>query len=263
MSTRLGASEATKLKRRAMSLFRFCVLAAAVAILTSDLALAAGPKDEDCPQGRRIRVQKVYPLSMSDCEVLDVDTAAENQKLRRIPAVAVRPAYRAAQMAETDASPAVLFEEDPNFPQGRQYVGAVIWRTEPVKAGVGQAADIAVHAEIDIPERKLKMDMSFCRNTDTSLPASHTAELTFITTPDLGDISTVSGMLMKFNEQARGTPLLGLAVKVNSNLFMIGLSGADADRTRNLALTRERSWFDTRWDAATTGSRRPARSARP
>jgi hypothetical protein len=229
-----------------MTLYTFCMfLTAAVAVLTSDSALATGPKGEDCPQGRRIRVQKAYPLSMSDCEVLDADTAAENQKLRRSPAAAVSPAYRAARMPETDASPAVLVEEDPNFPQGRQYVGAVIWRTEPVKAAAGQAADIAVHAEIDIPERKLTMDMSFRRNTDTSLPASHTAELTFIRTPDLGGISTVSGILMKFNEQARGSPLLGLAVKVNSNLFMIGLSGADSDRTRNLALLRERSWFDT------------------
>jgi hypothetical protein len=38
---------------------------------------------EECPQGRQIRAQKHYPPTMTDCEVLDADTAAENQKLQR------------------------------------------------------------------------------------------------------------------------------------------------------------------------------------
>jgi hypothetical protein len=40
-----------------------------------------GPAQEECPQGRQIRAQKAYPTTMSDCEVLDADTAAENHKL--------------------------------------------------------------------------------------------------------------------------------------------------------------------------------------
>ncbi len=38
---------------------------------------------EECPQGRQIRAQKAYPSAMTDCEVLDADTAAENQKRQR------------------------------------------------------------------------------------------------------------------------------------------------------------------------------------
>lgn len=45
----------------------------------------AYPVAEECPQGRQIRAQKPYPSTMTDCEVLDADTAAENQKLRRKP----------------------------------------------------------------------------------------------------------------------------------------------------------------------------------
>jgi hypothetical protein len=41
-----------------------------------------------------------------------------------------------------------------------------------------------VRADIEIPDRKFKMTMSFRRNTDSSLPASHTAELTFILPQD-------------------------------------------------------------------------------
>jgi hypothetical protein len=158
---------------------------------------------------------------------------------------------RVGQPSSTDqaapvAQRVVLYDEDPADPKGKQYVGTVVWRTEPIKGSTGQPADIAVRADIDIPDRKFKMTMSFRRNTDTSLPASHTAELTFILPPDFagGGVSNVPGILMKSNEQARGTPLAGLAVKVTDGFFLVGLSNVDADRSRNIQLLKERSWFD-------------------
>ena len=140
----------------------------------------------------------------------------------------------------------VLYDEDPSDPKGKQYVGSVIWRTEPVKASGNAKADIAVRADIDIPDRKFKMTVSFRRNTDSSLPASHTAELTFILPPDFsgGGVGNVPGILMKSNEQARGTPLSALAVKVTDGFFLVGLSNVDSERQRNLQLLKERSWFD-------------------
>jgi len=140
----------------------------------------------------------------------------------------------------------VLYDEDPSDPKGKQYVGSVVWRTEQIKASGNQKADIAVRADIEIPDRKFKMTMSFRRNTDTSLPASHTAELTFILPQDFagGGVGNVPGILMKSNEQARGTPLAGLAVKVTDGFFLVGLSNVDADRQRNVQLLKERSWFD-------------------
>jgi hypothetical protein len=158
---------------------------------------------------------------------------------------------RVGQPSSTDqvapvAQRVVLYDEDPSDPKGKQYVGSVIWRTEPIKASGNQKADVAVRADIEIPDRKFKMTMSFRRNTDTSLPASHTAELTFMLPPDFsgGGVSNVPGILMKSNEQARGTPLAGLAVKVTDGFFLVGLSNVEADRARNLQLLKERSWFD-------------------
>jgi hypothetical protein len=140
----------------------------------------------------------------------------------------------------------VLYDEDPSDPKGKQYVGSVIWRLEPIKATGNQKPDVAVRADIEIPDRNFKMTMSFRRNTDTSLPASHTAELTFILPQDFsgGGVGNVPGVLMKSNEQARGTPLAGLAVKVTDGFFLVGLSNVDSDRARNLQLLKERSWFD-------------------
>ena len=158
---------------------------------------------------------------------------------------------RVGQPSSTDqvapvAQRVVLYDEDPSDPKGKQYVGSVIWRTEPIKASGNQKADVAVRADIEIPDRKFKMTMSFRRNTNTSLPASHTAELTFILPQDFtgGGVGNVPGILMKSNEQARGTPLAALAVKVTDGFFLVGLSNVDSERARNLQLLKERSWFD-------------------
>ncbi|WKA27635.1 hypothetical protein [Bradyrhizobium roseum] len=167
---------------------------------------------------------------------------AAPQSRPKIPDRVGQPGSEMAPVAQR----VVLYDEDPSDPKGKQYVGSVIWRTEPIKASGNQKADVAVRADIEIPDRKFKMTMSFRRNTDTSLPASHTAELTFILPQDFsgGGVGNVPGILMKSNEQARGTPLAGLAVKVTDGFFLVGLSNVDSDRARNLQLLKERSWFD-------------------
>lgn len=171
-------------------------------------------------------------------EVPKKDTPADRPKITdRVgqPGTAVAPV----------AQRVVLYDEDPAEPQGKQYVGQVVWRTENV-AGPNGTSDIAVRADIDIPDRKFKAALTIRRNNDTSLPASHTVEMTFQLPPDFasGGVSNVPGVLMKSNEQTRGTPLAGLAVKVTDNFFLIGLSNVEADRGRNLQLLKERSWFD-------------------
>jgi hypothetical protein len=175
-----------------------------------------------------------------------VEAPKDNSTPLSKPKIADRVGQTSSDQVAPVAQRVVLYDEDPSDPKGKQYVGSVVWRTEQVKASGNQKADIAVRADIDIPDRKFKMTMSFRRNTDSSLPASHTAELTFILPQDFagGGVSNVPGILMKSNEQARGTPLAGLAVKVTDGFFLVGLSNVDADRQRNVQLLKERSWFD-------------------
>ena len=153
--------------------------------------------------------------------------------------------------ARPEAGPAVaqrvvLYQEDPSDASGKQYVGTAIWRTELVAAGPGQANDVAVRAEIEIPEPKMTVKWSLRRNTDKALPASHTIEIMFSLPQDSpnGGISNIPGILMKQAEQTRGMPLVGLAVKVTTGFFLIGLSSAEADVQRNIQLLKERAWFD-------------------
>ena len=156
-----------------------------------------------------------------------------------VPNAANAPAAAVAQKV-------VLYDEDPNDPQGKRYVGSALWRTETVSPGPGLAPELAVRADIEIPERKLRMTWSLRRNTDKALPASHTIEIMFTLPADFpeGGIGNVPGVLMKQNEQARGVPLAGLAVKVTNGYFLIGLSAVDVDLQRNIQLLKERDWFD-------------------
>ena len=150
------------------------------------------------------------------------------------------------QTAAAVAQKVVLYEEDPADPNGRRFVGSAIWRTETVTPGPGQPPELAIRADVEVPERKLAMTWSLRRNTDKALPASHTVEIMFKLPTDFpsGGISNVPGILMKAAEQTRGVPLAGLAVKVTSGFFLIGLSSADADKERNVALLKERAWLD-------------------
>jgi hypothetical protein len=140
----------------------------------------------------------------------------------------------------------VLYEEDPANPQGKQYVGSAVWRTETVSPGSGLAPELQIRADVTIPDRNMTLTWSLRRNTDQALPASHTIEIMFNLPADFagGGIANVPGVLMKESEQARGVPLAGLAVKVTNGFFLIGLSAVDADVQRNLQLLKDRSWFD-------------------
>lgn len=140
----------------------------------------------------------------------------------------------------------VLYEEDPADPAGKRYVGSAIWRTEMVTPAQGQAPELAVRCDVEIPDRRLGMTLSMRRNNDQTLPASHTIEIMFNLPADFpfGGINNVPGILMKQAEQTRGAPLAGLAVKVTSGFFLIGLSATDTEMQRNLQLLKERAWFD-------------------
>jgi hypothetical protein len=167
------------------------------------------------------------------------DTQAQPQTAQPPATVAPAPPAAVAQRV-------VLYEEDPAEPAGKRYVGSAIWRTETVSPGPGLASELAVRCDVEIPERRLGMTLSIRRNTDAALPASHTIEIVFNLPADFpfGGINNVPGILMKQAEQTRGAPLSGLAVKVTSGFFLVGLSAVDTEKQRNIELLKERSWFD-------------------
>jgi hypothetical protein len=172
--------------------------------------------------------------------------ASQSDAARAVPTYRVGPNQPVTPMpADGVREGAVLYDEVLSNPTGRQYAGSVVWRIEPVKTA-GKADEPAVRADIDVPSRGLRMTMTFKRNLDPTLPASHIAELTFQLAADFdgGGISNVPGLLMKINEKARGVPLAGLSVKVAGGFFLVGLSNVATDRERNRSLLLDREWID-------------------
>jgi hypothetical protein len=110
----------------------------------------------------------------------------------------------------------------------------------------GRSPETVLRADIDIPDRKMGVTWTLRRNTDPSLPASHTIEIVFNMPPDTptGGVYKVPGVLMKQSEQTRGVPLAGVAAEMPPAYFLIGLSSVETDVGRNIQLLKERSWFD-------------------
>lgn len=160
---------------------------------------------------------------------------------------AARRAPSSAPRAAGTASRAVLLEETPGGAEPQKFEGTVSWKTETVNAGPGLPPDIGLRGDVVIPERKLSMSFVLRRNTDQTLPASHTIELGFKLPDDFpfGGIANVDGVRMTPSPQAIGSPLAGLAVRVNPTLFLVGLSEKSADRQRNVTLLQAYPWLVT------------------
>ena len=146
---------------------------------------------------------------------------------------------------QAPAQRAALYEED-FTPRGSRYDGTVRWRTGTVPATDREPSGFAIFADVEIPERGIRMTLSIRKNADASLPASHVGELAFTLPDDFSDGRQliVKGFLMKDSEQARGTPLAATVVRVRDNLFLVGLSNAEDQRAHNVESLREHAWMD-------------------
>jgi hypothetical protein len=143
------------------------------------------------------------------------------------------------------AQPAVLYEEDPSDPNGRQYSGTVTWQVDSTASGP-DASEVVVKADLEIPQRQMSLAISFRRNTDQTVSATHVFELKFNapSDPPHGEISKLQGLALKPAEKVRGTLLAGQSIKVTPGYFLVTLSPLQADTQRNLKLLKEDPWFD-------------------
>ena len=140
---------------------------------------------------------------------------------------------------------AALYNEEVGNPMGKRHAGSVCWRLDLVKAA-GQADKLVVHADVEIPDFGMRMEMDFSHNTGMSASASHHVSMKFEHPADIagGEVVYVPGILLKLSEQGQGAPFAGLGTTVARGSFLVALSGAELDRRRNLQLLKERSWFD-------------------
>jgi len=176
------------------------------------------------------------------------------------PSVAASPAASAATPATTAAAPTaqpaanpgvavaaraamlVAVASDPQKPAVS--LGTVVWSTIP--AAPGQPATVAVKAEADIPELKMHAVMTLRKNTDPSLPASHTIDLrvTFADGAEIKGIKDMRVPMMRRDDPPSQDALSGVRVKISDSYFLVGLNRGDAELAHNVDLVANRGWID-------------------
>ena len=158
---------------------------------------------------------------------------------------AARPSDAPAAPPPPGAQRATLFEEVPNDLQGKRHHGSVVWRTEQTPSVTGGPPTLTVMAQVNIPDRPLKMTLAIRRNLDQTLPASHMIDVNFDlpANTDTGGIRDITGIIMKATEEATGQTLAGSRVKVQDGFFLFGLSSMDVDLRHNVQLVTDRPWI--------------------
>jgi len=122
-----------------------------------------------------------------------------------------------------------------------------VWRRENVNHGQDQPLSLAVRADIDLPEAKLKATMIFQKNTDATLPASHTIEVRFMPADGspIPPVKQIDVPQMRKEGTPAGDPLSGVPAPITQNYFpLVGLTQGDAAAARNVDLIKSRQWFD-------------------
>ena len=184
------------------------------------------------------------------------DGAAANPTPTETPAAAPTPAASSAATATPQpptatpnlpvaarAAMLVAVGSDPQKPPAVS-LGSVVWSSIP--PAPGQPGTVAVKAEADIPELKMHAVMTIRKNTDASLPATHTVDLrvTFADGADIKGIKDMRVPLMRRDDPPTQDSLAGVRVKISDSYFLVGLNRSDADTAHNLDLIANRPWFD-------------------
>ncbi|MFN7103789.1 MAG: hypothetical protein ACK4N1_14330 [Pseudorhizobium sp.] len=183
----------------------------------------------------------------------------EGQSVAQLNAPPVTPAEAAANAPAGAAEPTATPEDAPALAGERMFLyeervgqtaptaieGAISWSLQR-EAGPNGVQEPVVQGRVNIPGRGLTALITFKRNTDTSLPASHLVEVVFAVPPGFegGAIDSVQRIAMKQTEQDRGDALIAVPAKITDDFHMIALNDFPDARATNLELLRSRNWMD-------------------
>ena len=117
--------------------------------------------------------------------------------------------------------------------------GSVRWSMPLLAPRADEPPEPAIRARIVIADREFILTLS--RNIDKELPASHVVEIAIGNPETLpyGGIEEIPGIVMQYQEAARGKRLAATSVRVTDGYFMMGLSNINYDQAANLTLLKE------------------------
>lgn len=191
--------------------------------------------------GQNQSVAQLNAAGTADAAANDAPAAEANSATATTPAAPDQPANAVAAAGDK----IFLYEERVGQSSPTAVEGSVSWSLQK-EAGENGRPEPAVQGRISIPGRGLTALITFKRNTDPSLPASHLVEFVFSLPPNFegSSIDSVQRISMKQTEQDRGDPLVAVPAKITSDFHMIALNDFPDARARNLELLKSRDWMD-------------------
>jgi hypothetical protein len=187
--------------------------------------------------------------SVAQQNVAAADTPAASAQGDAAPAETLTPNGPAAspqQAAPVGSSEKMfLYEERIGQSSPTAIEGSVVWSVQH-EAGQDGRQEATVQGNVTVPERNLSALVTFKRNSDPSLPASHLVEIVFSVPPNFegGSIDSVQRISMKRTEQDRGDALIAVPAKITDDFHMIALNDYPDARKSNLDLMATRNWID-------------------
>ncbi|MGG7578742.1 hypothetical protein [Rhizobium sp. Nf11,1] len=187
--------------------------------------------------------------SVAEQNVAAADTPAASAQGDAAPPETLTPNGPAAspqQAAPVGSSEKMfLYEERIGQSSPTAIEGTVVWTVQH-EAGQDGRQEATVQGNVTVPERNLSALVTFKRNSDPSLPASHLVEIVFSVPPNFegGSIESVQRISMKRTEQDRGDALIAVPAKITDDFHMIALNDYPDARKANLDLLSTRNWID-------------------
>jgi hypothetical protein len=139
-----------------------------------------------------------------------------------------------------------LYEERLGQASPTAIAGSVTWSVANDTTVTDGKPQSEIQAKITVPDRGLSALITFKRNTDKSLPASHVVELVFSLPKDFdgGNVESVQRIAMKATEEDRGNALIAVPAKITDDFHMIALNDDPAAISSNTDLLKTRGWID-------------------
>lgn len=200
-----------------------------------DEGAGSAPIDGAPAEGRSVSAQTVA----STVEPTDPPAAVNGAAATQTPGTAANTA------AVAGGEKLFLYEERIGQATPVAVPGSITW-TAVRENGADGRPDPQIQGRINVPERGISALLTFKRNTDNSLPASHIIEVVFSVPADFegGAIENLQRIAMKRTEQDRGDPLVAVTAKVTDDTYLVALNDFEDVVRRNLELLSTRAWID-------------------
>ena len=200
-----------------------------------DAGAGSAPIEGAPAEGRSVSAQTVA----SSVEPTDAPAAANGAAATQTPGAAANTAVVAG------GEKLFLYEERIGQATPVAVPGSITWSAVRENGPDGRP-DPQIQGRINVPERGISALLTFKRNTDNSLPASHIIEVVFSVPADFegGAVENLQRIAMKRTEQDRGDPLVAVTAKVTDDTYLVALNDFEDVVKRNMDLLSTRGWID-------------------